>query len=205
MVLPFGLRVPDHTAYTREDFGFNKFDQWYAAEWDLTTERYTASAAVYTGSLIKERIAPGEGGLVGSFAVNVPNRASIGLSLLAGLSTPTSRVAASLFGRWRVFGQTYVMGEFAAQHIASRITPKSQVEPAVLFRAGTFLLEGADVYFELGGRTIRDAYETTKLRYIGGVDWKVLPWVELSPAFIAEETVETGLGTSGVIQAHVFW
>jgi hypothetical protein len=205
LVLPFGLRVPDHTAYTREDFGFNKWDQWYAAEWDMYTDAFTASAAVFTGVLIRERVSPGEGGLVASFAYNIGNAASIGVSGLAGLSTPTARVAGSLFARWRVFGQTYVMGEFAAQNVTSRVTNKTRLEPAALFRVGTFLFRSADLYAEFDGRTIQGFWETTKLRYIAGVDWKLLPWLELSPAFIAEETVETGLGATGVIQTHLFW
>src|SRR5688500_18791018 len=45
IVLPFGLRVPDHTQYTREAFRFDKWDQSYAVELDLAHEAFMLSAA----------------------------------------------------------------------------------------------------------------------------------------------------------------
>jgi hypothetical protein len=97
------------------------------------------------------------------------------------------------------------MGELAFQQISDRISSKVQREPAAMLRAGVFLLDSADLYAEVGGRTILGAWETTKLRYVFGLDWKVLPWVELSPAYLLEETVETGLSGSLLAQLHVFW
>jgi len=205
LVLPFGLRVPDHTAYTREDFGFNKYDQWYALEWDHYSEHYMASVAAFDGTLIAERIAPGERGLCATFGYNFPSWATIGISALGAVSNPTWRLASSLFVRWRPFGKTYLMGELAFQQTWARSSARSQHEPAGLLRAGVFLLESADVHLELGGRTIGRAWAPTKLRYILGVDWKVLPWVELSPEYLLEETGETGPSGSFLAQLHVFW
>lgn len=205
LVLPFGLRIPDHTAPTREDFGFNKYDQWYAMQWDYYGEHLMAAVAAFDGTLVRERVRPGERGLCATLGYNLPSTAAIGFSALGAISSPSARFATSLFLRWRPFWKTYVMGELAFQQISDRASTRVQREPAGMVRAGVFLLDSADLYAEVGGRTILGAWETTKLRYLFGVDWKLLPWVELSPAYLLEETVETGLSGSLLAQLHVFW
>lgn len=205
MVLPFGLRIPDHTEYTREDFGFNNFDQWYALEYDVATERFSAALAAFDGTLIAERVQPGERGAAGTFTWNVPGSAALGASLLTAFSEPSNRYAASLFTRWRPFWRAYILGELDAQRTVQKATGLTQDEGAYLLRVGAFAAESLDVYAEFGGRTIRRAWETTKLRYMLGADWKVLPWVELSPMALLEETVETGPSVSVLFQLHIFW
>ena len=205
MALPFGLKIPDHTAFTREDLGFNKYDQWYALEWDLSSVRYTASVAAYDGDLVGHPTAPGERGLCASFGYNFPGRAALGASGLAGWSDTSRRVAGSLFFRVRPFGKSYLMGEAAMQQTSARDVARSQVELAGLLRAGLFLLDSADIYLETAGRSLSGAWAVTKARYAIGADWKILPWVELSPRYQLEETVETGLGGELAVQLHVFW
>ena len=103
----------------------------------------------------------------------------------------------------RLVGHTYVLGELDGEY---RIDPRSgasQQEAAGLLRLGWFPLESLDLYAELGGRVVAHAWGLTRLRYIGGAEWKVLPWVELGPAAMLEEDVESGRQTTLMAQLHV--
>lgn len=202
MVLPFGLRIADHSQATREDFGFDKYDQRYALEWDVYAEEFLFSAAAFGGS---ELASADEWGGAASFTWLLPSRLAIGASVLGADAAAFNRIAGSLFARWRVIGSTYALAEVAAQQRAAKLGGARLVEAATLLRVGWFAMESLDLFGQLGGRTITDAWETTKLRYMLGADWKVLPWVELSPAWVFEEDVESGPRHQALAQLHVFW
>jgi hypothetical protein len=206
LVLPFGIRTADHTQYVREDFGFDKYDQWYGLEWDYSPDWMMASVAVFDGTLIGERIEPGERGIAGSVAFHLlPSTLSVGLSVLGARSDYVNHFAGSLFGRWKAWDWAYAMAEIAASHRALRSGEGTQDEVAGHLRVGTFPLGSLDVYGELGARRIGGAWELTKVRYALGADWKALPWVEVSPAYLLEEDVEAGLKGTFLTQLHLFW
>ncbi len=202
MVLPFGLRIADHSQPTREDFGFNKYDQRYALAWELAAEDFLVSAAVFAGS---ELTTVDEWGGAATFTYLLPSRLAIGASLLGSEAVASTRLAASVFARWRIWDSAYALAEVAGQQRSAKAGGARMVEAATLLRVGYFLMESLDAYGQLGGRTIADAYETTKLRYMLGLDWKALPWVELSPAYVFEEDVEGGPSHQALGQLHVFW
>jgi hypothetical protein len=202
MVLPFGLRLADHAQPTRQSLGFDKYDQHYAIAWDLVMERSLLSVAAFGGKQLETW---DEQGAVASYTFLFPSRLALGVSLLGADRIASSRLAASVFARWRVWQTTYVLAEVAGQRRATKGADAQVFEAASFLRLGMFAMESVDVYAQVGGRTMRGAYETTKLRYLAGVDWKVLPWVEVSPAYVFEEDVETGPRHGALAQLHVFW
>ncbi len=205
LVLPFGLRIPDHTEYTREDFGFDKYDQTYAVEVDDSAEDRLLSVAIFAGDLVEDPWRLQERGAVLSLAQNVPGRATLGVSLLGGRSELVGRGAVSFFSRVRLWGRSYTMGELAGQWRRSTRTGEEQLGTAGLFRGGWFARESLDVYVELGGRAISGAWALTKLRYLLGANWQVLPWVEIAPAVFAEEDTDTGLSFGVFGQLHIIY
>lgn len=202
IVLPFGLRLADHAQPTRASFGFDKYDQHYAVAWDWATEGSVLSVAAFAG---KQLGAWDEQGAVASYTHLFPSRLALGASLLGADAIGSTRVAASLFARWRVWEASYVLAEVAGQRRAAKGTDAEVLEAASFLRVGIFPMESVDVYAQVGGRTMHEAYETTKLRYLVGADWKVLPWVELPPAYLFEEDVETGPRHGALAQFHVYW
>ncbi|MBI4510801.1 MAG: hypothetical protein HY698_14300 [Deltaproteobacteria bacterium] len=47
-----GLRIPDHTQYTREVVGQDKWSQSYAVELDVNSDRWTVAASGMAGDLL---------------------------------------------------------------------------------------------------------------------------------------------------------
>ncbi len=205
LVLPYGVRMPDHTIYTRADLGFDKYAQSYAAEWDWATQGHLVSVAAFAGDLVYVPAPLQERGLAVSLAHNVEGRGAFGLSVLAGHSTATNRLLIGPFLRMRLVGHTYVLGELDGEYRLDPKTGAAQQEAAGLLRLGWFPLESLDLYAELGGRVVAHAWSLTRLRYIGGAEWKVLPWVELGPAAMLEEDVESGRQTTLMAQLHVMY
>jgi hypothetical protein len=205
MVLPFGLRIPDHTQYTREDLHLSQWNQSYGAEWDLYNQNWSISAGAFGGDLILEPTELQQRGGVVSVARNFSDRASLGVSALLSISEMTGRTAGSLFARYRIWKKVYTMGELTPFREWGRKVDGSRSETAGLFRLGWFPIESLDTYFEWGGRGVFHEYDLTKLRYMWGVNWQILPWIELAPALLLEENVETGMHVSGLFQFHAIF
>jgi hypothetical protein len=206
MVLPFGLRMPDHTLYTREDFGFDKFDQSYAVAWHRVTDASELHLAAFAGDLWLDPPALQEHGAVVSYARSLADeRVSLGGSLLFGATTHTLRPAASVFLRAHLGGGAYVLGELAGQRSQPVDGRAAQSSAAGFLRLGWFVHSSTDLYAEASGRVSQGGPELTKLRYQLGLNSHLLPWVELSPAIVLEEDVETGLKTNVLGQLHIFY
>ena len=206
MVLPFGLRMPDHTLYTREDFGFNKWNQSYAAAIDFVGEKLEVHGAAFAGDLWLEPPAmQARGAAVSVSHALLDDRLSLGASGLFGVSQSTTRPAASVFLRAKLPGATYVLGEAAGQRRQGRASGQAQLQGAGFLRVGWFPHESTDIFGEVSGRTIQGGNELIKLRYQFGVNSHLLPWVELSPAVVLEEDVETGLKPTFLAQVHIFY
>ncbi len=205
MVLPFGLRVPDHTAYTREDLGFNKWDQSYALEYDYISDHWTFSSAGFFGDFILDPPEVQQRGGVVTATYNVVSRASLGASFLGSTGDLWSNIEGSLFLRARFIQRFYGMGEWSPYYRWGSTANDSATGAASLVRLGWFPIESLDLYFEWGGRGIFNERELTKYRYLWGTNWQILPWLELAPTFQLEETVETGLEFTAYGQLHVIY
>ena len=77
MVLPFGIRSPDHTLYTRRDFGFDKWNQSYGLEWDYYTDKWVISTAAFAGDLILDPAQLQQRGGVSSLSYQFPGKTSL--------------------------------------------------------------------------------------------------------------------------------
>jgi hypothetical protein len=206
MVLPFGLRHPDHTLYTREDFRFNKWDQSYALSWDVDTDGWELHVAGFVGDLFVPTALQERGGAVSSTWTLLEDRLSLGVSALLGRSSNVWRPALSGFFRVRPLGRTYVVGELSGQWPRyDVVAPTVQWESAAFLRVGWFIHESTDLYVELAGRLRQAAPELTKRRLQVGINTHVLPWVELAPSLLLEDAGGTGLQTSFLGQLHVFY
>lgn len=205
LTLPFGLKIPDHTQYTREEQGFDKWNQSYAVELNTASESWMVSSALFLGDLWLDPFKRQERGGALSVAYNFPGRAAVGLSGLFGASRLSNRISTAVFARVLLTQRTYLMGEANSIHRWSKRGASRQTNFAGLFRAGWFAMESLDVYAEFGARFTAGAYDLTKLRYSAGVNWQLLPWVELSPVVLVEEDVETGMRVRAMGQLHLIY
>jgi hypothetical protein len=208
MVLPFGIRQPDHTAYTRTGMGLGYYGQSYGGELDYITERMAVQVAGFGGDFTQQAAGLREAGVAGSITFNVDGRASIGMSGLYGNSDLVDRIAGAWFARIRLVGASYLMAELDAQH---RTTP-GLVAPdslATFARLGWFVLESLDVFLEHGLRIEKSwrtgANDNSQSRYIAGASWWVVPWVELAPQVRLETWPDTGVYTAGLFQLHIYY
>jgi hypothetical protein len=204
LVLPFGIRNPDHTQYVREDFGFDKFDQSYALELDVSRDDFTVSAAGFVGDLLwvppdrQER-----GGVVrGSFNLD-DDRGLVGASLLGSHSVARDRIAGSLFTGLRPLERGYVLAELAAQHFAAGRTDSTLTTGAGYLRLGWFLTDAVDLYSEGGYRRIVDNPALTKWRAALGSNWQAWHWLELIPQVMLEHLNGRGSELVVMAQAHL--
>jgi hypothetical protein len=205
LALPFGMRIPDHTQYTREDLGFDKWSQTYAVELDTYNDDWLVASAVFIGDVLYAPRELQERGGALTITRNLPGRASAGVSFLGASSRWQRRAAASIHARLRLWERSYIMGEAAAYRRWTTPAPHRQTGVAGFVRAGWFALESLDVFVELGGRTVAAFDELKKARYMAGANWQMLPWVELSPALLLEEDPETGLKRAFFGQVHVIY
>ncbi len=203
VVLPYGLRLPDHTQYVREELGFGKWDQAYALELDKVTDDWMLSLALSAGDLALSSGLQERGGAA-TFTVLPAAWLSAGASVLGGVTEKGSRAAAGLNLRVQFPHKLYAMGEADAQ-VRGLFGAAALKEGVGYLRLGWFALESLDLFGELGGRRVLDHWNLTKLRYGGGLDWHVLPWVELSGQYLLEEDVEAGPRGAWLAQVHVFY
>jgi hypothetical protein len=204
VVLPFGLRLPDHTQYVREDFGFDPWGQSYALELDLTRDNAALSAAAFAGDLTSVPSARQERGgvLRASFALG-EDRGFVGGALLGAQSEARSRAAGSLFTGLRPFDRCYLLAELAAQRIASGHNSSLLDTGAAFLRLGWFLTDAVDLYAEGGVRGVVDQHELTQVRASVGSNWQLTSWAEVIPTFQIEH--QSGRGSELVLlgQLHL--
>lgn len=204
LVLPFGIRSPDHTLYTREDFGFDKWDQSYGMEWDFSSERWMVSAAGFAGDLILDPTDRQQRGGVASIAYNFPGKATIGVSFLSSVSKFMRTNEGSLFSRSKFLQHFYVMEEVDLKRDTSTENLGNTDELASMFRFGMFPIESLDIYFEAATRRMFGQSELNKTRYSIGSQWQILPWAEFIPVVMLE-TFNSTREITPMAQFHIIF
>lgn len=202
---PFGLRLADHTAYTREIAGQGKWDQSYGVELDLDEEAGSLAVALFAGDLILDDTAAQQRGIAASGTWAIASRAALGGSALFSRSERSQELAAALHARVRWVQRAYSLLEATAMRRQVLETEAAELLFAGYLRAGWFALESLDLYAEWGGRSVPAAWNLTKGRYSLGADWKLLPWLTLAPAAHLEEEVEGGPAATAMLQLHVVY
>ena len=201
MVLPFGIRQPDHTQYVREDFGFDKYDQSYGLELDVRRDDWSLFANVFVGdlTLATERQ---ERGLVLTPALELGGGAGLGLSLLGSTSDAYLRGAGSVFGRLPLSASTYLLAEVALQHLNAKEGESKLTTIAEYARVGWFARNDMDVYLEVGHRSLLDSDGLTKTRAGLGVNWQLWSWFELAPQVLVEARTDLPARVLAMAQLH---
>jgi len=206
MVLPFGIRQPDHTQYVREDFEFDKYDQSYGLEVDFRGAQWSLFGNVFAGDLTGRPKERQERGAVLTVSRQLgEDGAAIGLSALGSTSTARSRFAGSLFGRVPLATSAYALAEVAAQHFAAQEGDDTLATLAEYLRVGWFVRPQMDLYLEAGNRSLLNADGLTKTRAGLGLNWQVLRWFEFAPQLFAEARSNLPARVVALAQLHLIY
>lgn len=202
LVLPFGVRQPDHTQYVREDFSFDKYDQSYALEVDARWDGWSLFAAGFAGDLTELPEERQERGAALTGSREWSSGGALGASVLSSTSTARTRVAGSLFARVPLSAGTYALAELAAQRFRSRAADEELSTVAEYLRLGWFARPELDLYIEVGHRAFLDANGLTKTRAGLGASWQIFQWFELIPQLLVEARSGLPARTLGMTQLH---
>jgi len=205
MVLPFGIRQPDHTQYVREDFEFDTYDQSYGLEVDFRGGAWSVYGNVFAGDLTGRPPERQERGAVVTVSRELGGGAALGLSALGSLSTARSRIAASLFGRFGLGSSAYVLAEVAAQQFAAQDNDDTLSTLAEYLRIGWFVRPAMDLYVEAGNRSLLDADGLTKTRAGLGLNWQLLRWFEFAPQLLVEARSDLPARLLVLAQLHLIY
>jgi hypothetical protein len=205
MVLPFGIRQPDHTQYLREDFGFDKWSQAYGVELDWRAAGWSLFANGFVGDLTGQPSPRQDRGAVATVLRELGGSASVGLSLLGSTSSARRRVAASAQARVSFGGDTYALAELAAQRLDAVEGDAGLTTVGAYLRLGWFASPALDVYAEGGQRAFVDAGEFAKLRGGLGVNWQVFGWLEFAPQVLFEARTDLPTRVIGMAQLHLLY
>ena len=204
MVLPFGIRQPDHTQYVRSDFGFDKYDQSYGLELDWRGADWSLFASGFVGDLIGRPADRQERGAAATLLRKLGD-ASVGLSLLGSVSGAVRRAAASAQARLSLGAGTYALAEVAAQRKDAVSGDDGLTTIASYLRLGWFARHDLDVYAEAGQRAFVHAGEFAKLRAGLGVNWQVFGFLEFAPQLLVETRSDLPARILALGQLHLIY
>ncbi|MEO8181681.1 MAG: hypothetical protein ABI895_22835 [Deltaproteobacteria bacterium] len=205
MVLPFGIRQPDHTQYVRTDFAFDKWDQSYGLELDWRGADWSLFANGFVGDLSGRPSDRQERGGVATLLRNLGGDSSVGLSLLGATSTAVSRVAASAQARLSFGAGTYALAELSAQRRDAKSGDDGLTNLASYLRLGWFARRDLDVYAEGGQRAFVHDGEFAKLRAGLGVNWQVFGFLEFAPQVLVESRADLPTRILALGQLHLIY
>jgi hypothetical protein len=205
MVLPFGIRQPDHTQYSRSDFAFDKWDQAYGLELDWRGSDWSLFANGFVGDLSGRPAQRQERGAVATLLRNVGGDSSVGLSLLGSVSTAVRRAAASAQARLSFGAGAYALAEVAAQRRSAVSGDDGLTNVAGYLRLGWFARRDLDAYAEAGQRAFLHAGEFAKLRAGLGVNWQVFGWLEFAPQLLVETRADLPTRILALGQLHLIY
>jgi hypothetical protein len=205
MVLPFGIRQPDHTQYVRSDLAFDKWDQAYGLELDWRGTDWQLFANGFVGDLTGRPAERQERGVAATLLRNLGDDSSVGLSLLGSASTAVRRAAASAQARLSLGAGTYALAELAAQRRDAASGDDGLTSVASYLRLGWFAKRDLDVYLEGGQRAFVHAGEFAKLRAGLGVNWQLLGWLEFAPQLLVEARADLPTRLLALGQLHLIY
>jgi len=205
MVLPFGVRQPDHTQYVREDFGLDKWQQSYGVEADIRRQTWSLFANFFAGDLTQVDVARQERGVVLTPVFELGGGAALGLSMLGSVSEARNRVAGSLFWRSPLGGGAYALAEVACQYLDANVGGEKLSTIAEYLRLGWFARPSLDVYLEAGHRALLNTDGLIKGRVGLGLNWQVTHWFELSPQVLAEARSDLPSRVLAMGQLHLVY
>jgi hypothetical protein len=203
LVVPFGVRQPDHTQYVREDFGFDKYDQSYGVELDLRLTGWSLFGGLFVGNLTYVPPERQERAIVVTPTLELGSGAAVGVSVLGAVSTADDRVAGSLFGRFPLGERAYLLAEIALQRRAATEGSAKLTNIGEYLRLGWFARPEMDVFVEAGHRAFLDRDGLTKERVGMGVNWQLLRWFEFAPQVFAEARSDLPTRFIGLAQLHL--
>jgi hypothetical protein len=205
LVLPFGIRQPDHTQYVREDFGFDKYQQSYAVEADIRRQSWSLFASFFAGDLSQTPSERQERGVVVTPVLELGEGAAVGLSALGSVSEARNRGAGSLFGRLPLGGGAYALGEVAAQYFDANEGGEKLSTMAEYLRLGWFVRPEMDLYLEAGHRALLNTGGLIKGRVGVGLNWQVTRWFEFAPQVLAEARSDLPSRILAMAQLHLIY
>ena len=206
MVVPFGLKIPDHTVTTRKGLGFDKYDQSYGAMLDWQTESLALGVMAFAGESPWKESGLQERGLSVSISHLIPGRAAIGFSGLYGDTGFSTRLIAGLHARVQGPAKTYCLIEGDLERKGNTSAKDPQLQFVGYTRLGWFPRGWLDVFAELRYLDFlpSGSEEGEAPRELGamlGLNWQVLPWVELSPGVMLNQ-LESGAELTWLGQLH---
>lgn len=205
MVLPFGIRQPDHTQYVREDFGFDKWGQDYSLELDWRPTGWNVFASAFVGDLTGQPTPRQDRGVAATVLRSVGELSTVGVSLLGSTSTARRHYAASAQGRFGIGDSGYVLAELAAQRLDVPKENEGLTTLGAYARLGWFARPDLDVYLEGGQRAFVHDSAFAKERVGLGANWQVFGWFEFAPQVLLEarDSLPTRLLAMG--QLHLIY
>ena len=207
MALPFGIRTPDHTVYTRQRLGFDKYSQSYGLQLDWNSENWSMAAMGFAGDSPWSNWDMQEKGGTGTVAYLLPAQAAIGLSFLVGTTAHHQRLVSGVFTRIKGFAKSYLLLE--ADYQRKFNDSEAQAEIVAYARLGWLVREWLDLYGEFHrvhllsypGTMNRPPHE---MAFNVGANMQLLPWMEMVPGLRITEQ-DTGYDLAGMFQVHIIY
>jgi len=205
MVIPFGIRIDDHTTYTRRDLGFDKHDHSYGIQLDYFKDNLGLTAMGYGGNFLVGDPSQQRRGAALTFSYFVPAFSQFGISLLGDASQRTTRFMGGAFVRTKIYEKIYAMMETDLLNTQTNDATLSQTEIVGFLRLGWFPWEWLDTHLETRVKFIQDTNKLNRFAYVAGATWQILPWIELTPQFRIIHSERNPTEYKTLLQMHLVY
>jgi hypothetical protein len=188
----YGIRIPDHTAFSRTMPGVAQNDQTYALAGQFAWKRVEFSAQIFVGDFLQPPDLWHKG-ISGQIEVEVAKEITLGASQLWSQNQYFRRLQTALHSRIGVSkGHSFLIE-------AGSLWPKAMVDGAPVTNGGYFLFQGSQravrglhviETIEMGREVFSSLYPL-RLRISPGLQWMPIQRIELR----ADLTYALNLGT----------
>lgn len=205
LVLPFGLRIPDHTQFVRQDMGFGPWNQSYGLELDWTGEAMSLSLATYGGDLPATPARLRERGVAVRTTYLFGERLQLGLGARLSRNDVQDSLGFSGSMRWQIASEGYLLAELAHARKQATLDNSTLRTTTGYVRAGFFVLPELDIYIEWGHRQVREASWLARKRASVGANFQTWSWLELIPLLQWDKLDGVDSRFAGLLQAHFLY